>query len=98
MSLEGARQLTQLADTMQKLTAQGKFTGEDQLAVSSAALSVAGIKQEEFQSAMSDYLNHQNKNAFDSLINKGASNLGMSSSAGLRDQILPSLGLNVNNL
>ena len=98
MSLEGALQLTQLADTMQLLSAQNKFTGEDQIAISQAALSVAGISQEEFRTAMADFFQRQNKRAFDPLIEKGAKNLGMPSSVSLRDQILPSLGLNLNQL
>jgi hypothetical protein len=98
MSLEGALELTQLSDTMQKLTAQNKFTGEDQLAISQAALSVAGIGQVEFQVAMANYLNNHDQNAFNAIIDHGAQHLGMPSSAALRDQILPSLGLNVNQL
>jgi hypothetical protein len=98
MNFESAFELTQLADTMQTLSAQNKFTGEDQLAISQTALTVAGISQTDFQAAMGNYLNNHDSHAFDALIDQGANHLGMPSSAALRDQILPSLGLSVNHL
>ena len=39
---------------------------------------------------------NSDKTALNGLIEKAAKNIGMNSSAALRDQILPSLGINLN--
>jgi len=43
--------------------------------------------------ALAKMVQDGDQQAIDDLMNKAASNLGMSSSAGLRDQLLPALGI-----
>ena len=43
MNVEAARQLTQLADRMQQLTAQGNMTDNDRDALARSALGVVGV-------------------------------------------------------
>ena len=93
MDVGAARQLTQLADRMQSLTAQGQMTDEDRDALSQAALGVAGISGDDVAKAYARMLNSNDQSAVDDLMTKAATNLGMPSTAGLRDQILPSLGI-----
>ena len=96
MSLESARQLTQLSDRMNALTANGQqMTDEDRAALSDAALSVAGITGDDANAAAAAMVKSGDKTVANSLVEKAASNLGMASSAALRDQILPSLGINL---
>jgi hypothetical protein len=96
MNFESARQLTQLADQMQKLSAQGQMTDNDRDALARSALGVAGVSPADVQAAIVRATKNQDKTALQQLMDKAASNLGMSSSAALRDEILPSLGLTVN--
>lgn len=96
MDLSAARQLTVLSDRMQQLTAaaNGQIAPADFQAVSDAALAVAGIRHEEVAAAYADFA-RGNRGAVNGLLTKAARNLGMPSSAGLRDQILPALGINL---
>ena len=59
-----------------------------------SALIVAGISGDEVNKAYTAYFNGD-KSAVDGLVTQAAVNLGMPSDAGLRDQILPSLGINL---
>jgi len=93
MNVESARQLTQLADRMSALETQGQMTDDDRMALADSALAVARISGKEVSTAVAKLMNHQDKTAVDALVTKAAVNLGMPSSAGLRDQILPSLGI-----
>ena len=93
MSFDSARQLAQLADQFSTLSSNGQITEEQREQITHAALSVAGLTTDDVNAAISDAL-QGNANAIDDLMNKAATNLGMQSSAGLRDQLLPSLGIN----
>jgi hypothetical protein len=92
MSFEGARQLTQLADKMQLLQQSGQLTADDRAALARSALAVAGIEESEVTDAIAKAANGD-KNAVEVVMAKAATNLGMPSTAMLRDQILPSLGV-----
>ena len=95
MSVESARSLTQLSDRMNLLSTQGQLTADDRDALAHSALAVAGINDSAAVSnAVAKMANHDNS-AVNTLIDKAAINLGMPSSAGLRDQILPSFGIQI---
>jgi hypothetical protein len=97
MSVEAARQLTQISDRMQMLQAQGGQNGmsdDDRVAVTNAALSVAGITNEQVTAAYAGFINGDS-NAVNALLVQAATNLGMPSTAGLKEQLLPSLGINL---
>jgi hypothetical protein len=95
MSVSSAVQLTQLSDRMNTLSSNGlQMTDEDRAALSEAALNVAGISMDDAKNAATNAIKGD-KTAVNSLIEKAAANLGMSSSATLRTQILPSLGINL---
>ena len=96
MNIEAARQLTQIADRMQSLTVQGSMTDDDRQAVTTAALGVAGITNDQVTQAYAKFGNGD-KTAVEGLLTQAATNLGMPSTAGLRDQILPSLGINLGS-
>ena len=93
MNLESARQLSQLADKIQQLTRTGKMTPEDREAITNSALGVAGLSTQDVNKAMAQALKDGNKNSIEDLMSKAAKNLGMHDSAGLKDQILPTLGI-----
>jgi hypothetical protein len=94
MSFDSAVQLTKLADTVQSLSSQGAMTTEDRDAITQSALGVAGITTDQVNAAIANTINGDTK-AMDDLIQQAAQNLGMPSSAGLRDQLLPALGINL---
>lgn len=94
MNLESARQLTQISDRMQIMQQQGAMTDEDREAVADAALGVAGISQDQVTDAYARYLKGDHASV-DNLVYQASQNLGMPSSYGLREQILPSLGINL---
>jgi hypothetical protein len=94
MSFESARQLALLADQMQSLGSAGSISEENREAITHAALGIAGISTDDVNGAIAQMMKDGNQKAIDDLMNKAATNLGMSSSAGLRDQLLPSLGIN----
>jgi hypothetical protein len=95
MSVESARQLTQLADRMQTLTnvGQGQLSDGDREALTRAALGVAGISYDDVKNATAQIISGGNTTAVDDLMTKAATHLGMTSTATLRDQILPTLGI-----
>lgn len=94
MNLEKARSLTQLSDRMKLLSSQGQLTDEDRDAIAHSALAVAGVNSPEIGGAIAKLANHD-RSAVDALLEKAATNLGMTSSIGLREQILPSLGVEI---
>jgi hypothetical protein len=93
MSFENARQLAQLSDKLQTLTASGQITDEAREDLANSALGVAGISSDDVNNAAADMIQNGNQQAIQVLMDKAATNLGMPSSAGLRDQLLPSLGI-----
>jgi hypothetical protein len=95
MSVTSAVQLTQLSDRMNTLTTNGQqMTDADRAALSEAALNVAGISMDDANAAAANAIKGD-KTAVNALIEKAAANLGMSSSATLRTQIMPALGINI---
>jgi hypothetical protein len=98
LNIDAARQLTQLSDKMTELQAKaGGMTAEDQAAITDAALGVAGITTDEVNAATTQAIQHKDMTAVNTLLAKGAANTG-TTVAILRDQILPSLGLNLGSL
>jgi hypothetical protein len=93
MDFESARQLAQLADKMSTLSASGSVSEEDRETITHAALNIAGLSTDDVNAAIESTIKGDS-HAMDDLMNKAATNLGMSSSAGLRDQLLPTLGIN----
>jgi hypothetical protein len=93
MTFESARQLAQLADKMSSLSASGAVSEEARDDIARSALAVAGISSDDVNTAMASMIKDGDQKAVQALMDKAAANLGMSSSAGLRDQILPSLGI-----
>ena len=93
MDFTKALELTKLADKVQSMTVQGQMTSEDRSAVVDSAMGMAGITEAEVNSAVSSVAIDGNQKAINALLEKAAANLGMQSSAGLRDQLLPSLGI-----
>jgi len=92
MDFNAAMQLTQLADKFDKLSISGKMTDADRAAIIDSTLGVAGISTADVNKAIKSQMDG-NKQALDELLEQGAKNLGMPNSAGLRDQILPQLGI-----
>ncbi len=95
MSLDGATQLTELADKVQALSSAGTMTTEDRQAITQAALSVAGLSSDDVNQATAKIIQTGNCAPLNDLMTKAASNLGMSSADGIREQILPTLGINI---
>jgi len=93
MDFGSAHQLAVLADRVQTLNAQGAVSADDEQGVIQAAMGIAGLSQDEINSAIAQSL-QGNESATNSLMEKAAQNLGMSSTATLRDQLLPALGIN----
>jgi len=94
MSFESARQLAQLADKMSSLSASGAASEEGREEIAHAALAVAGISTDDVNNAIARVVKEGDQKAVTDLMDKAATNLGMQSSAGLRDQLLPTLGIN----
>ncbi len=94
MNFESARQLTELADKMALLEQSGQISSDDREALARSALSVAGLQIQDVTDAIQRAANGD-KNAIEDVMQKGATTLGMPSTAMLRDQILPSLGIMV---
>jgi len=93
MSFDSARQLAQLADKVSTLSSTGQVSEEDREAITHAALGVAGLSADDVNAAIAATISGD-QGAMDNLMAKAATNLGMQSSAGLRDQLLPQLGIN----
>ena len=88
-----ARELVKLADKVQALTKQGNMSSEDRAAITDAALGIAGISGDDVNAAIAKAIGEGDKNAINNLMAKAAANLGMPDASGLRDQLLPSLGI-----
>lgn len=97
MNYTAATQLTQIADKVQAMTTQGTMTSEDREALTEAALGVAGIAADDVNNAIAASIQSGNTTAMDALMAKAATNLGMPSSAGIKDQLLPALGISLGN-
>jgi hypothetical protein len=95
MSVSSALQLTQLSDKVVQMTKTNQMTGADRDAVTKSALGIAGISTDEVNDAFQKSMNGDT-GAADDLLEKAAKNLGMSSSASLRDQLLPALGVSMD--
>lgn len=93
MDYSKALALTRLADQVQSLSKTNQMTSEDQDAITQQALAVAGISASEVNATVTAVVQTGDQAAIDHLMTKAATNLGMPSSAGLRDQILPALGI-----
>lgn len=88
-----ALELTRLADQVQSLSKSNQMTGDDQQAITEKALAVSGISTVEVNQTIARVIRDGDQTAINDLLNKAATNLGMPSSAGLREQILPALGI-----
>jgi len=93
MSAESAHQLAVLADKVQEASSSGTITDEARDEIARAALHVAGLTTDDVNDALAKMVQDGDQQAIDDLMDKAASNLGMPSSAGLRDQLLPALGI-----
>lgn len=93
MNFESARQLVQLSSRMSELANAGTLTDEDRSALAQSALAVGHITNEEAANATAIYMKTGDHRAIDGLMDRAAKAVGMPSSASLRDQILPSLGI-----
>jgi hypothetical protein len=96
VSINAATQLAQLGDTVRELTANGQtLTADDRTAITNTALNIAGVTGDDINQAVTLSLKGDNS-ATDALLSKAAGNLGMPSTAALRDKLLPSFGVNLN--
>lgn len=93
MNLDNAKQFVALADRVQAMTAAGKMTEADRDAVTASALSIAQINKDDVNNAITSMVRDGNQDAINQLMDKAATNLGMPSSASLRDRLLPALGI-----
>lgn len=93
MELNSARQLTQLADKVEEMTRKSGLSSDDREAITESALGVAGISTDEVNQAIGKMLDEGNQKPIDALMNKAARNLGMPSSVGIREELLPALGI-----
>jgi hypothetical protein len=95
MSTQASIQLVQLSDRVKQMTKQGQMTTEDRDAVTKAGLTIAGVTPDQVNDAIQRSMNGDT-GAADALLDKASQNLGMPSSAALRDKLLPALGYNLN--
>ncbi len=96
MNTEKARQLAQLASRVSQLTQNGNsMTADDRESIANAALGVAHITAEEITDTLGKVARDGNQKAIDDLMVKAATNLGMPDATGLRDSLLPSLGISL---
>ena len=75
-------------------TQQGSLTEVDRQSLATSALAVAVLQMSDVTDAI-QHASNGDKSAIEQVMEKGAANLGMPSTAMLREQILPSLGINV---
>jgi hypothetical protein len=95
MNLDAARELTQISDKMAVLVNQnGGMTDDDRASLTESALGVVGITHDQVTEAYSAYFNGD-KSQVNNLVGQAATSLGMPSDAGLRETILPSIGINL---
>ncbi len=95
MSFQDAQTFTRLSDRLQALNTSGQASDDQRTQLADQALATAGISDAEARDAMTAKIRDNDDSKLNALIEKGASNLGMSSAA-IRQQILPQLGLSVN--
>ncbi len=96
MSFESARQLVQLSDKMQILQQNNQLTSDDRDAIATAALAVGGVSKADVSDALAKFANGD-KSALTNVELKYAHNVGLSDDEMpvVRDQILPTLGVQV---
>jgi hypothetical protein len=94
MSYDSAKQLTDLSDQVRQMAQAGQMTSADRLAVAHSALKIAGLTPTEVDTAIGQAMK-LNMAPMNDVMEKAAKNLGMSSSADLRDKLLPSVGLSM---
>jgi hypothetical protein len=95
MSVGAATQLTQLSDRVKQMAVAGQMTDADRAAVTKSALDIAGVSTDQVNDAITR-MNSGDESAASALMQKAAVNLGMPSSAALRDKLLPALGVSMN--
>lgn len=97
MSLSAATQLAELAGRIQAMANEGngQLTDADRQAITGSALSIVGVTSDQVNSAITAEQAGDDSQT-EALLETAAKNLGMSSSATLRDQLLPALGLTLN--
>ena len=98
MSFSSAIQIAQLANRIQAISAlgNGQLTAADRQAVTQSALNIVGITSDQVNAAVTQ-AQQGDSTAAEALLDTAAKNLGMSSSASLRDQLLPALGITLGN-
>jgi hypothetical protein len=95
MSVGAATQLTQLSDRVKQMAVSGRMTSADRVAVTQSALGIAGLSTDQVNDAITR-MNSGDESAASALMQKAAVNLGMPSSAALRDKLLPALGVTLD--
>jgi hypothetical protein len=96
MDFAKAVQLTTLSDKLTAIKSQGQaLTNDDRTAVMQTLQAVAGVSSDDLSKAVTQQL-QGNGQAANDLVETISKNLGMPSSATLRNQILPQLGLDLN--
>ena len=95
MDFGKALQLIQLADKVHALTLRGELTTQERQTIIDGTLATTGIKSDEVNGAIAGMIQNGDQTAMNLLMDKAAKNLGMPSSAGLRDQLLPALGIHL---
>jgi hypothetical protein len=99
MSFDKAVQVTALSDRMQQLTrSNGQMSADDQAQLLDSAYAVVGVSGDAVRAATVKIIQDHDPSAANALVEQAAKNLGMPSSAALRSQILPSLGIVLNQL
>jgi hypothetical protein len=97
MSFDKAVQVTALSDRMQQLQqSNGQMSADDQAQLLDAAYAVVGVNADAVRTAAANIMQNHDQSAANALVEQAAKNLGMPSSAALREQILPSLGIVLN--
>jgi len=92
MSFQSAYQLAQLSDQVKAMSVQGQLTDKDRDAIATSAFAIGGVSTDDVKDAVTGFKNGDKSKA-EALMDKAASKMGMSSSAQLRDQILPAVGV-----
>ena len=95
MSYDSAVKLTQLSDSIQAATVQGNMTAEDREAFVNSAMKIGGITADEVRNAITQKVVNNDSSQVQALADKIAANLGMPSSAGVTEKLLPAYGLNL---
>jgi hypothetical protein len=94
MSFDKAVQVTALSDRMQMLQqSNGQMSADSQAQLLDSAYAVVGVSGDAVRAATVKIIQDHDPSAANALVEQAAKNLGMPSSAALRSQILPSLGI-----